>query len=178
MLSQELDNKMPTLEEYASDNVIKQEYRKTLLLNMFRKIVSKMNQDTVFKQHVHKLYLQSTDIVVTTRVLFEKHFQFKLFDSEVSVVASWMNAYFTKSNVRKRIPNTLVSQLIASQDGKCAICGEPLGANMKAVHVDHIVPFALVGDELDNNYQCLCSTCNQSKSAHIDYIFKSLIKLI
>ena len=54
------------------------------------------------------------------------------------------------------------------------ICGEPLGPVMAKIHVDHIIPWKLVGDELNDNYQALCETCNECKSARTDYIFKAL----
>ena len=69
-------------------------------------------------------------------------------------------------------------ELFKEQNGKCAVCGENLGDNWSIIHVDHIIPWALVGDELKDNYQVLCETCNESKSANTDYIFKNLIKLI
>ena len=63
------------------------------------------------------------------------------------------------------------------QNGRCVVCGELFDKDLSKVHIDHIIPWMLVGDELKNNYQCLCETCNECKSAHTDYMFRNLIKL-
>lgn len=35
---------------------------------------------------------------------------------------------------------------------------------MDDFHVDHIVPWDYVGDELENNKRVLCAACNRKKS--------------
>lgn len=97
---------------------------------------------------------------------------------EAEIIKPWFIAYLRKCTRRKPISTELKRQLCEKQDWKCRVCGEYLGENLSEIHVDHIIPFALVGDELKNNYQALCATCNLCKSAHTDYIFKSLLKII
>lgn len=53
-------------------------------------------------------------------------------------------------------------KLFALQKGKCACCGEPLGAKY---HLDHIMPLALGGENEDRNIQLLRATCNAQKHA-------------
>lgn len=36
--------------------------------------------------------------------------------------------------------------------------------NVDDFHVDHIVPWDYVGDELENNKRVLCAACNRKKS--------------
>jgi 5-methylcytosine-specific restriction endonuclease McrA len=56
----------------------------------------------------------------------------------------------------------LQSKLFALQKGKCACCGQPLGDDY---HMDHIMPIALGGSNVDSNIQLLRRRCNLQKSA-------------
>lgn len=56
----------------------------------------------------------------------------------------------------------IVEQLIRAQKGKCACCGERLGADY---HIDHIMPLALGGKHEDSNIQLLHARCNLQKHA-------------
>lgn len=62
------------------------------------------------------------------------------------------------------------SKLWESQHHKCAHCGREL--SMKEFHVDHIIPFDYVGDELKDNYQGLCKRCNSEKTNHVGLALK------
>ena len=57
---------------------------------------------------------------------------------------------------------------------KCAICNCEIDENSS--HLDHIVPFKMVGDELENNLQLLCGECNLSKSGSINFYLKTFVK--
>lgn len=92
-------------------------------------------------------------------------------------MCEWILAHLRKSDKRKRFTTEYKQELYNKQKGKCMVCGEPLGNDFSKIHIDHIIPWVLVGDEIPNNYQCLCETCNESKSCHTDYIFKSLLNL-
>lgn len=54
----------------------------------------------------------------------------------------------------------LGAKLFALQKGKCACCGKRLG---KPYHMDHIVPLARGGLNIDSNIQLLRPECNMSK---------------
>ena len=156
---------------------ITQEYKQTLLLNLFRKICIRMDNNKEFETKIRKLFLQSYDRVKTSKKIIENHFKYTLNDDEASLMSSWFIARLKKSNVRKPVSKETKIKLIEQQNGLCAACGEPFGKDLSKVHVDHIVPWKLVGDELDNNYQALCETCNECKSASIDYMFRNMINL-
>lgn len=168
---------MFTLEELASNETIKSEYKKSLLLNIFKKLVVMMKRDKTMRLKIRKLFLQTTDAEMTTKVIISKYFNFDMSEEDTHTMFQWLNAHFNKQPNRKPISSDIKDQLFRLQNGKCAVCGEDLGENLSKIHVDHIIPWALVGDELENNYQCLCQTCNECKSAHTDYIFKKLINL-
>lgn len=62
----------------------------------------------------------------------------------------------------------ITSKLLKLQNGKCAYCRMILVEH----HLDHIMPIALGGQNVDSNIQLLCPPCNRSKGAKhpIDYM--------
>lgn len=63
----------------------------------------------------------------------------------------------------------LRARLFELQQGKCACCGEPLGA---VPHLDHRMPLVLGGTNTDDNMQLLRKECNLKKGARhpVDYM--------
>ena len=61
-----------------------------------------------------------------------------------------------------RLSKGLSQKLFALQKGKCPCCGQPLGDDY---HLDHIVPLARGGLNVDANIQLLRKTCNHQKHA-------------
>lgn len=74
-----------------------------------------------------------------------------------------------------KLSNGIGDRLIALQRGKCAICE----CRIVKYHMDHIMPIALGGMNIDENIQLLCPTCNLRKNAKhpIDYM-QSLGRLL
>lgn len=56
----------------------------------------------------------------------------------------------------------IVPRLFRLQKGKCACCGADLGEKYQ---LDHIVPVALGGPNIDSNAQLLTERCNKQKHA-------------
>ncbi len=164
-------------EVIISDDTIKNEYRKTFLLNIFQSICSKANNELDYKKHILTLFRQSTCLTDTIKAIVERECKYELSDEDVEIMLPWFQAYRRKSDKRKSIPLALKQELYKKQNGLCAVCEQKLVKNWSEVHVDHIIPWVLVGDELENNYQVLCETCNKCKNSKIDYIFKKMIKL-
>ena len=54
----------------------------------------------------------------------------------------------------------LAKSLFALQRGKCACCGKSLD---DGYHLDHIMPLALGGENIDSNMQLLTQRCNNQK---------------
>lgn len=63
----------------------------------------------------------------------------------------------------------IVDKLMKLQGGLCACCGKSLKGGY---HIDHIVPLALEGQNIDSNIQLLTPLCNlQKKARHpIDFM--------
>jgi CRISPR/Cas system Type II protein with McrA/HNH and RuvC-like nuclease domain len=137
-----------------------------------------MKRDDIYRLHVQKLYKQSTNKVITSKVILNRDFKYDASESDAELFNTWLSAYLNKSDTRKRFSDSFKKELFNKQKGLCAVCGEKLENDFSKIHVDHIIPWTLVGDELKDNYQYLCSTCNECKSCHTDYIFKSLINLV
>lgn len=169
---------MVSLEELASNEEIKAEYRRTLLLNILKKLVGRMGQEDNYRLHIQNLYKQSTNKIITSKIILNRDFKYDASESDAELFNSWITAHLNKSDRRKAVSDVLKKELFNKQNGLCAVCGEKLGNDFSKIHVDHVIPWTLVGDELKDNYQYLCSTCNESKSCHTDYIFKSLLKLV
>jgi 5-methylcytosine-specific restriction endonuclease McrA len=68
-----------------------------------------------------------------------------------------------------KLSKGLAERLFKLQRGKCACCGEPLGADY---HLDHVMPLALGGSNTDDNMQLLRQPCNSRKNARhpVDYM--------
>lgn len=69
----------------------------------------------------------------------------------------------------ERLSPDLFDRLWKLQRGKCPCCKRPLG---DSAHMDHILPLALGGPNVDDNIQLLCRPCNLHKHAKhpIDYM--------
>ncbi len=168
---------MNQIEQMLMDDAVKEEYRRAFLLNVFRKLCSKMQKNNSVRDEIRVLFRQTYDPTNTTKLIVRKYIGCDLDDIESAMIEKWIRAHFNKNNRRMPISNNTKERLFAIQQGCCRLCGEPLGKDWSMIHVDHIIPWSLVGDELDDNYQLLCSTCNESKSASTDYVFKQLLKL-
>ena len=168
---------MINLEELLASAEIKEEYHKTFLLCIFQKICVKMDQRPTFKQKIFNLYRESYNFPITIQQIIQKELKQNISTDEAKLVATWVEANLKKSS-RKHFPLSTKQALYKKQNGKCMVCGEKLGNDWSKIHVDHIIPFKLVGDELPDNYQDLCDMCNSYKSARTDFVFKSMLKLI
>lgn len=82
-------------------------------------------------------------------------------------------AYYRKSLKRKNISNEIKNKLYIQQNGLCSVCKSPLKNNN--IEYDHKLPFYYVGDELSNNDQLLCKSCNRQKLNKYDFIIKKCL---
>lgn len=68
-----------------------------------------------------------------------------------------------------KLSKGIANKLMVLQKGRCACCGKSLN---EGFHLDHVMPLALGGENVDSNIQLLTPTCNLKKKAlhPIDYM--------
>lgn len=62
-----------------------------------------------------------------------------------------------------RLSTGLARRLLVLQKSRCACCKEKI--DQRGYHLDHIMPLALDGENVDSNIQLLCPPCNRNKHA-------------
>ena len=162
---------MIDLDKLLASDEVKKEYRNAFLLCMFQKICAKMKRNKDFEIEIRTLLRQRSPV----KMIIRRFLKCEISDNDAQLMYTWFDAHLNKSDKRKSFPHSLRESLYKKQNGKCAICGEELGSDWGKIHVDHIIPFKLVGDELPDNYQDLCESCNSCKNAQTDFIFKSML---
>jgi len=70
-----------------------------------------------------------------------------------------------KRSPRKPIGGDFALAVSLRHGGRCAVCGDPIGAEGPTrAELDHKIPRIRGGDNTDANFQALCSACNNAKS--------------
>lgn len=78
------------------------------------------------------------------------------------ILIQCQNRRAKKRNSPGSLSHGLAEKLFALQKGKCPCCKQPLGDNY---HMDHVIPLALGGLNVDSNMQLLRAVCNMQKRA-------------
>ena len=145
----------------------------TLLLFVLEEVCNKLKSDPVLKAQVRSDFRKTANHTKVCLKLAKEICGTVLPESDGLLLSNWIKAFFKKSGVRK-IPSPSDKQrLLSFQGNKCACCNQPLSLEMS--HYDHIIPWDYVGDELPDNYQMLCSYCNEHKSNNVYYLLKRTI---
>ena len=144
------------------------------ILGLFKTFCDK-NSTKDAQQRVRTIYSRTRNPIETTKNIFMNEFGETISNSDADRLSILIFSFAQKSIYRKSIDDSLKNSLLQSQFHHCAICGCDIDIH---AHADHIVPFKLVGDELDNNLQMLCNNCNLKKNACLDYQIRFLLKLI
>lgn len=98
---------------------------------------------------------------------------FNLSTEETNWLCSCLEAFLRKRPRNQAKANNARKNLWLVQNKKCAFCGKEI--SLSESHVDHIIPYDYVGDELENNFQVLCTSCNSSKSNKVGIALKQMI---
>ena len=139
---------------------------------IFKEICKKMKSDPDFYCQVKKTFFSKKDLKAAEMVV-RRTCHCSLPEEDISWMAEWLKAFFSKRDKRRAIGVDEKRQLLHKQNLRCAICGAPI--DEKTAHVDHIIPWDYVGDNLCDNLQGLCSNCNQTKSNHVAVAVTNMI---
>ncbi len=140
--------------------------------NLLKVICKKLKTDNALYLKVKKMYFSSTDLKATKKVV-ERLCGCKLAENDLLWMNTCIKAFLDKKDKRETIPESEKKLLMERQQYRCAICGDKI--DRKTVHVDHIIPWDYVGDELKDNYQALCPDCNLHKSNHVAIAVTNII---
>lgn len=143
-------------------------------LGLFKAFCEKTSANNA-QQRIRTIYARTNDPIETTKNIFVNAFGETISDPDADRLFTLITCFLKKSVYRKANDDLLKRTLLEQQSHRCAICGRDIDIH---AHLDHIVPFKLVGDELDNNLQMLCSGCNQRKNESLDFQIRFLLKLI
>lgn len=155
---------------------VSEAYAMASLLREFKCLCDLMNNNADIRGKALSMMRKANNDLSATKSIFKKYCSVELDDPIATEMSKLLKAYFTKLPNRKHIPEELKKELLVEQDKKCAICNKKI--TLTTMHVDHIIPFKYVGDELEGNYQALCDICNEKKGASTDFYFRSLIGLV
>ena len=153
------------------------EFHRMQLLKLFEKFCESM-KNTAFSTKVRNFYRNTTNPFNTTKALFSNEYHAELDVDDTKQITEWIIAHLKKKSFRIPLSEELKHELYIAQSGKCNICGCDLGNDYSRIHIDHIIPWVLVGDELPDNYQDLCAPCNLQKNKQVDYYYKKLVHLV
>lgn len=144
-----------------------------ILESILSEICEYMKENDSYYISVRKIYYRSANDIDAIRQIVKKVCNLSLPEQDLLWLNNCVKAFMKKKPYRKQFSDDLRQELWVRQGKKCRICGKEIAPGDG--HIDHMVPWDYVGDELDNNYQVLCSNCNLHKSNHIALAVHSLI---
>lgn len=144
------------------------------VLGWFKSFCEK-NNTTVAKQRLRNILSRAQDKPNAIRALFLNEMKVELNEEQAQRMYYLVEAFLKKSTYRRPVSADIKQQLLVEQKQSCKMCGKSIDLS---AHADHIVPFKYVGDELDNNFQMLCSHCNEAKNASIDYEIRFMLHIV
>ena len=154
--------------------LINNKIKEAQLLGLFKQFCEKYTNKQLQNNFRNILY-NTTDKERTIFNLFKNEYNYSMSDEETKRMIELLNAFLSKKSFRINYENDVKKMLLKKQSYKCAICGAEI--DIKS-HLDHIIPFKYVGDELDNNLQMLCTTCNLRKNASLDFQIRYYLNLL
>lgn len=97
-------------------------------------------------------------------------------DEELTYLSKLLEANLNKLPKRKNISEETRLNILKLNNNQCRYCGKKIEGKDEG-HLDHIIPFYYVGDELGvDNLQLLCESCNKSKNASVIFLFKIFVE--
>lgn len=170
MFKQKIENLLSLNE--ISEDLFYEKLHRTLLLGVFEVICKEMkkNNNKIAEKERFRKY---KDKIVPTKKIVKQYSGCELSLDDYEELSKLLAAHFRTGDSRQKHDDAYREQLTKVQNGRCAIC--QMGITAKSAHLDHIVPWNYVGDNLENNYQMLCETCNERKGTATYFEFSMLL---
>lgn len=160
----------------AQNNISEEQFYKLAHLTMINGLFETICKDIVKSNTVQEERSRFTSMkdkqAATKSILRRRYPNLILPEEDVRYLSIVFNAFFNRSP-RKEIGSDKKKHLLQKQDYLCAICGESISANN--AEADHILAYSFVGDNLEDNYQMICKTCNTRKGDSSSYQFSVLL---
>ena len=129
------------------EQALYQDIRETFL----EEICAYMKSSEARYVEIRRIYYHTSDDLLAVGKIVRKVCGGALPDEDLMWLDRCIKACFHKRPRRRPIPEAERERLWRGQGGCCAICGRMTA--LREVHVDHIVPWVYVGDELEDNLQ-------------------------
>ncbi|PFS47135.1 HNH endonuclease [Bacillus cereus] len=145
----------------------------TLLLTLFEKICNDFKEDLSKKTEFLNTIRSSNNEPIIIKNYCYKHYNVSLDLEYATLLYTWILCFFRKKPSRLTYPIEVKEQLLKQQEYSCKCCNKKM--SIANSHLDHIIPWTYVGDELADNLQMLCTDCNSSKNKSISYLLLNCI---
>ena len=168
---------MNKLDVFLKDNNIdKDELMNSLHLDIreiiLKAVINKMKTEIVYFLNAKRYYF-TYDNNNAAKKIIKSVCDLTVGSDDLQWFDACIKAFFNKKDKRATISPDTKLKIITDQNSKCAICGADI--SIETMHVDHIIPWDYVGDELPGNLQGLCCECNLHKSNHVAQAVSRLI---
>ena len=134
----------------------------TILAGIFETICKEIKKQNKKTEELIR-FRNSRDHILVTKGIVNRYMGCKLSEQEYLYLYQLLRAFFRKKDYRIEIPVKTRTDLLTLQNYRCPFCKRTI--DIRNSHLDHIVPWDFVGDELMDNYQMLCARCNERKGA-------------
>ena len=152
---------------------IEKEVSKVQLLAIFTQFCD-THRSEESKRRIYRILRNAQNKKQSLKNIFLLEQAIKLNEVQAELMLKLVTAYLNKSDTRRKVTYEQKKRVLKRQNYICPICK---GTVDITAHLDHIVPYKYVGDQLgEDNFQMLCKSCNLHKSAKIDYQLLELLK--
>ena len=156
-----------------NEEVLYEALHKDILESVLSEVCEYMKANESSYISMKKIYYRNASDIDAIKQIVHNVCHLSLREKDLEWLNSCIKAFMKKKPYRKQHSNIFRTELWHRQGKKCRICGKEILS--EEGHIDHIVPWDYVGDELENNNQVLCSDCNLHKSNHVSLTVHSLI---
>lgn len=144
-----------------------------ILLSIFEDIVVYLSEYSNRENIMNELRRFKDKKIVVNKLILDTT-GMKVNSYELDKITKWLIAFIERKSSRAKVQDEEKIRLLEKQNYKCKLCEKDI--DLENSEYDHIISYKLVGDELEDNYQMLCTHCNRCKSSSILYRYIMLFK--